>query len=504
MLDTAELVLRVRGPDQPYKCTFRSEIDGSVQYYAVNPARPLPGDTTKPALVLTLHGASVEAIGQAEAYEGKSWAHLVAPTNRRPYGFDWEDWGRLDALEVLDRAQAQLKTDPRRTYLTGHSMGGHGTWQIGATYPDRFAAIAPSAGWISFWSYGGGARPTPASPVEELLQRAANPSDTLALSRNSLQQGIYILHGSADDNVPPSEARTMREHLAAFHHDFTYFEQPGAGHWWDVSDEPGADCVDWPGIFDCFARHRLPEPQAVRSVEFHTADPGISAWRQWAGILAQTRALRPTSVTLRLDPGKSRITGTTENVARLALRLAGVLKPGPLAVELDGQRLERVPFPDTGRPLYLSRTGKTWSVTGAHPATEKNPARCGPFKQAFRNRMLFVYGTRGTPEENAWAFAKARFDAETFWYRGNGAVDMIADRDFSAGKEPDRNVVLYGNTDTNTAWKALLGDSPVQISRGHVRIGARDLTGDDLACLFIRPRPGSGKASVAAVSGSGL
>src|SRR5206468_4126470 len=78
----------------------------------------------------------------------RPWAHSVAPTNRRPFGFGWEDWGRLDALEVLELAQKSLRNGQLRTYLTGHSMGGHGTWHLGATFPDRWAASAPSAGWI--------------------------------------------------------------------------------------------------------------------------------------------------------------------------------------------------------------------------------------------------------------------------------------------------------------------------------------------------------------------
>src|SRR5262249_26010394 len=198
----------------------RSGIDGSVQYYALNPARRPPGGTSLPAVFLTLHGASVEAIGQADAYSPKAWGHLVAPTNRRPYGFDWEDWGRLDALEVLDLARKQLGTDPQRTYLTGHSMGGHGVWQLGALFPDRFAAIGPSAGWISFASYAGGA-PAAASPspMEELLGRAASPSDTLACVRNYAHHGVYILHGAADDNVPVAQAREMNRRLTEFHHD---------------------------------------------------------------------------------------------------------------------------------------------------------------------------------------------------------------------------------------------------------------------------------------------
>src|SRR5262249_34917457 len=123
LLDSAKISLRVRRPAETRKRTFISEIDGSVQYYAINPARPARSDGAPPALFLTLHGAGVEAIGQADAYESKSWGHLVAPTNRRPFGFDWEDWGRLDAMEVLALAQHRLHTDPRRTYLTGHSMG---------------------------------------------------------------------------------------------------------------------------------------------------------------------------------------------------------------------------------------------------------------------------------------------------------------------------------------------------------------------------------------------
>jgi hypothetical protein len=50
------------------------------------------------ALVLSLHGAGVQGIGQAQAYSPKDWAYLIAPTNRRPFGFDWEEWGRRNGL----------------------------------------------------------------------------------------------------------------------------------------------------------------------------------------------------------------------------------------------------------------------------------------------------------------------------------------------------------------------------------------------------------------------
>ena len=229
VLHSATANLRIRRPDQTQKRTFISEIDGSVQYWALNPAQPIGRTAPPPALFLSVHGASVEAIGQADAYSPKTWGHLVAPTNRRPYGFDWESWGRMDAMEVLGLAKAELHADPQRIYLTGHSMGGHGAWQLGALFPDHFAAVGPSAGWISFFSYADARRFTNATPVEALLQRATAASDTLTLETNYLQEGVYILHGADDDNVPVTQARTMAERLGKFHHDFQYHEQPGVG-----------------------------------------------------------------------------------------------------------------------------------------------------------------------------------------------------------------------------------------------------------------------------------
>ncbi len=495
----AEISLNIVSPDQPYKRTFISAIDGSVQYFAVrrqntgetNPANP-------PALIFTLHGASVEAFpNQIGAYRSKDWAVIVAPTNRRPFGFDWEDWGRLDAMEVLEIAQRDFHIDPRRTFLTGHSMGGHGTWNIGVTFPDRIAAIGPSAGWISFSSYTGAARYENADAVQQILLRAASASDTLSLSRNFLPLGIYILHGDADDNVPVDQARQMRKHLADFHPDFAYHEQPGAGHWW------GDACVDWPPMMAFFQHHQKPEAKNVNRIEFRTASPGISAHYAWATIESQIHAMQVSSITLTRDPAKRSITGNTENVARLSFAMTD-MEPGPMDLELDGQKFSQVAQSAAGERLWLQRSSDTWSVAAKPSPAMKGPHRSGPFKDAFRNRMTLVYGTSGTAEETAWSFAKARYDAETFWYRGNGSVDVVADTEFDPTSELDRNVILYGNADSNFAWNALLGTGPIKVKRGLISIGAREIAGEDSACLFIQPRQGSDTACIGAVSGSGI
>ncbi len=514
LLDEAAITLRVVKWDAVRQITFISGIDGSVQYYALLPARSdFDSRVEGPeGVVLSLHGANVEARNQAASYTPKPWARIVAPTNRRPYGFSWEDWGRLDALEVLDLVMPpgggeQLSPT---VWLTGHSMGGHGAWSLGATCPDRFAAIGPSAGWATFWTYRFEYDRARLSPAERMLTRASNASETLRLAPNLARLGVYALHGGADDNVPPAQSHLFVDELKTFHPDWVYHEEPGQGHWWDLSPEPGVDCVDWAPMFEFFARRARLRDDAALEIDFRTASPGVSARCGWVTILGQERQHELSRVHVRCLPDSRKVVGETENVSRLRIVPSPVGEGAEVTVELDGQLFPAdslVQWRDTPPIATFERLGGRWvrlsRIEGQGLPTAKAPFRYGPFKDAFRHRFQFVVGTRGSAEENAWAAAKARFDAETWWYQGNGAVDIVRDVDFDPAAEPDRGVVLYGAGGANAAWAKLLPDCPVQIGRGAVRIGGRRIVGHDLACLFVRPRPGSSVACVAVVAGTG-
>ena len=490
-----DITLTPVAPDQPRRVTFESAIDGSVQYYALLPSwRPQRADN---AIVLSLHGAAVEAISQARAYAPKTWAHIVCPTNRRPFGFDWEDWGRLDAIEVLEHASRQLRHDPSRVHLTGHSMGGHGAWQLGVHYPGRFATVAPSAAWISFQSYATARNtaPTtaPSSAVQSLLDRAAITSDTLALKDNLHAAGVFILHGVEDDNVPVSEARKMAGELMGFHRDWRIHEQPAAGHWWESSDEPGAECLDFPAIFDFFAARRLPATDELRRVRFKCVRPHELAY---VAVLEIDPPGSIAQLDLRFDPLKRRIVGTTRNVRRL--RIAPPTDAGIDAIELDGQSIA-LAASRARSPRHLLFSEGVW-----READEPSPGSLRTitgFRDVFANRMVFVVGTRGSAEENAFAYALARFHAETWLVRGNGGVELLTDREFVPSRYLHRNVILYGNADINSAWSALLERSPLQLRRDHASVGERVLPGDDLAALFVRPSPLPGSSSLVGVVG---
>jgi len=137
-----------RRPEESY-----SERSSARLTIAFNTTRELRLGQESPAghaLFLSLHGAGVEAIGQADAYSPKTWGHLVCPTNRRPYGFDWEDWGRLDALEVSSAgaAVAAHGSGPRLPHGAFDGRPWH--LAVGCAFSGPVRGHRASAGWISF------------------------------------------------------------------------------------------------------------------------------------------------------------------------------------------------------------------------------------------------------------------------------------------------------------------------------------------------------------------
>lgn len=512
-----ELAVRVVEETASRLRSFRSSIDGSTQVWGeVPPARGESGDEL-PGLVLSLHGASVRPRNQIGAYASHPGLWIVAPTNRRPFGFDWQDWGRRDAYEVRDAFVARTPVSDTRRYLTGHSMGGHGTWHLAANDPDQWAVIAPSAGWRSFDTYGG----RPEGALTEWWQRADAASHTEAAASNLRALPTFVLHGDADSTVAASEARAMvdlleREGAA----DLRFHFEPGAGHWWDGDPAPGAACVQWPAMFAMFDEYAL--PSAVErelygaipaQLDFRTVDPAVDSEHHWIAITEVSTVGRPARLRAQCEPTEQvwmDVDGAmiqprrpavieTENVARFEVD-AGLQRVERLTV--DGELLA---IGASGR-LTLERGPSGWrSVEGDVPSGRRRPGRSGPFKNAFDNGFVLVRGTSGDAVETEALADLARYHATEWWYRANGRALLMTDEEFLArGDLAACNVILYGNSDTNSAWDQVLEqDRPIDVRRGGVRIDELFLRGADRAALFVQRRRGSDRALVGAFGVSG-
>jgi hypothetical protein len=503
LLDQVEIPIKKVSVSDYHTRTFVSKIEGSVQFFSVAPAiRKTPGETK--GLTLTVHGAGVDAHGQAGCYRLKDNVDVVAATNRRPYGFDWEDWGRIDGLEVLEEARGIFHPDPSRIYLTGHSMGGHGTWYLGITYPDKFAAIAPCAGYPDLGAYGSRGRVDNMEqfPKYSAFKRAANNGRTLSMLDNLKQSGVYIFHGSEDRVVNTNQARQMRELLSKFHSDFCYYEYPGGEHWF------GNISMDWPPIFEFFSRHTIPQQKEVKEIDFTTASPGISASDYWIRVEQQIVPNEFTNIKVVKVNDTIHINNATNaatmvfDLPTLSFTSENVHLQFNTLVDKRRQNVQKLSIPANQKAILSLNDGK-WTVIDKVDPKQKYSGRYGGFKAAFDHQVVLVYATKGTAKENELYLNKARFDAETFYYRGNGSFDLIPDTDYSLQKYDGRNVVLYGNKNNNAAWNLLLKESPIQVSNGLVTAGDKTYKGNDLGAYFVYPHPESDINLVGVVAGTG-
>jgi pimeloyl-ACP methyl ester carboxylesterase len=481
------LHLRIRNPDQSVKRTFISGIDGSCQYYAVLPPADFQEGKTY-ALILTLHGANVKAENQVDAYHPKAWAYVVAPTNRRPYGFDWQDWGELDALEVLDIAKSTLPVDTNRVYLAGHSMGGHGTWHIGLSHPDLFAAMAPAAGWSCFELY------IPwflqkayifGDPAERVVRETALRQDwPHTFVENACNLPIFILQGGADDNVPPFHSRLFAGRLEELGYEYRYKEDPGRGHWYRI-DSLDVACVDDPdlmGFLEGRMRNAYP-----RDVVFKTVNPSHSRRAYWLELTEQDRLYHESSIEAHVSADTVRI--ETRNVKSFALMLSRDLVPSGRAVlEIEGRR-RFLGFADA-RTLRFSRRAGEFRLSG-NTATgmRKNPNLYGPIKQAMFSPFVLVYGTIGSADVTDLLLHLARLEAFQWWRRGNGFVEILPDSAVTRTAMEGRNLVLFGGPRENSIVERIERLLPIQVTAGGVALGTTFIRGTGLGVRFVYPNP---------------
>lgn len=119
-------------------------------------------------------------------------------------------------MSILDAAMNEYSIDPDRVVLTGLSMGGFGTWAVGRTYTNRFAALAPIC--------GGG-----------------EPFDVGSLA----QIPIWCFHGDDDNVVAPDRSREMVAAVQAAGGNIKYTEYPGVNHnSWDPT-YGDAEVIAW-------------------------------------------------------------------------------------------------------------------------------------------------------------------------------------------------------------------------------------------------------------------
>jgi predicted peptidase len=132
-------------------------------------------------LLLYLHGGSLrgddleklKSYGLAALLDKDLSIPFVVVSPQCPADQNWE--ARGDAVvRLVDNIAATYSIDPDRIYVTGHSLGGRGTWFLAYKHPEKFAAIVPMA---------------------------AAPADA-AWAKQIAKVPAWVFHGTKDDLEP--------------------------------------------------------------------------------------------------------------------------------------------------------------------------------------------------------------------------------------------------------------------------------------------------------------
>lgn len=186
--------------------------------------------------ILFLHGAGERGddgllqtnVGLAPAIrQNPSRYPAIAIFPQVPRDSQWVGAPAEMAVAALQQTMKEFKVDATRVYLTGLSMGGHGTWYVAYRHPDLFAAVVPICGWVREF-----ARFRGSVPVVPADSAAVMPS----LVQRLAKVPIWIFHGEIDQVVEVNGSREPFNALKAASADVRYTELLGLNHnSWDAA-----------------------------------------------------------------------------------------------------------------------------------------------------------------------------------------------------------------------------------------------------------------------------
>jgi predicted peptidase len=199
----------------------------------------VPADyATRPRwpVILFLHGAgergtdgllqTTVGLGPAVRRDATRFPSIIV-FPQAPPDSQWVGTPAEMALAALRQTMREFQADPDRVYLTGLSMGGHGTWYLAYRHAELFAAVAPICGWVADF---------PRFPGSVPVVPADSGAPLPVMARRLARMPIWIFHGEMDAVVPVSASREPAAALKAASADARYTEFLGINHnSWDAA-----------------------------------------------------------------------------------------------------------------------------------------------------------------------------------------------------------------------------------------------------------------------------
>jgi predicted esterase len=391
--------------------------------------------------------------------------------------------GEVDVLDVVALMKRLYPIDEDRVYLYGYSMGGLGAYTIGAHHPDLWAGGIILAGWAESPLLMGTRGIGTLHPFKQFLIRMIQPID---LCENFGNMPLRLFHGDADQIVPLEQARMMEKRLQEFGCDAKMTVLKG-NHWSGLEVMSDEAPLQW-----LLQQKRNMEPAQARLKNYSLS-------------FGKNRDVRVLHVTG--DPQPFEVAWGVEGDAMTIKRLEGPLARVALSytkvLGMEQMKSFRcVAGPEQRLWLYIVRADeKADALLNREEVGWKNPARCGPVKEALCGPFIIVYGTTGGQE----ATARLKKQAEDFceeWYAfAKGRPAVKADKDVTPEEIRGKSLWLFGEEQENAlhAAAAKTGKLPIQAKDGQVKIGGKTASLKGRGLLYIYPSPLEGAGSSSSV-----
>jgi hypothetical protein len=191
--------------------------------------------------------------------------------------------GHADLLEVWDDVLATFPVDEDRTYVSGHSMGGWGSYLLSVLYPDRFAAALPVAGPVTQGAWTGLDLPGCDDFTDDDYSPCyiqANGGDARAqhtrrMLDNLRNVPIGMYYAAADELVPISGATRQHERLLELGYRHRFYVFPAHEHYTHPIVDEWAHGVDY---LDRFTRDENPHRVTyIRDLAFERSVNEVNA-----------------------------------------------------------------------------------------------------------------------------------------------------------------------------------------------------------------------------------
>ncbi|MGH7224543.1 MAG: hypothetical protein ACRELF_15060, partial [Gemmataceae bacterium] len=478
---------------------YRSRIDGSVQPYAVTLPADYGKELKKWRLEVVLHGRNSgltevsflhDHNGDKPAPKDLDYIRLDV-YGRGNNAYRWA--GERDVIEAVEHfltLERKLKRDalfdPKRSVLRGFSMGGAGTWHLGLHHPDEWCVISPGAGFTTTRGYIK-SLPDKLPPYQEACLHIY---DAVDYAENAFNVPVVAYGGEKDPQL--RAARNIEERLKKFNIAMKLLVAPKLAHqfpaeWKKKMAEARSEFT---------AKGREEYPPRVRFATYTAKYPSC----YWVYIGGLQRHYERASVDAEHTDDGFKV--KTRNVRVLRFSMPPGSTRQPIAVQIDGQRLEVVPYlpaaSSTSLFVYLERRGERWhSVLPEKIETDrirkpqKVEGQQGPIDDAFTSPFLCVRGSGVPWHEATDDYAKAnleRFRKEWSKYF-RGELPVKDDAEVEAKDLISRHLILFGDPSSNSLIAQVLDGLPFTWTKDKITWDGKDYAANEHVPVLIYPSP---------------